>query len=362
MIGKIKTLNFKSLFFIGNVSLIFNSFIFNNYIFIGIFLLSFFISSKLSIVGLKKIKKFNIYQNIREEGPSFHLNKKNTPTMGGLFIVIPFLTLLFIMSIKLFSLKLLLLFFCVFGFFCIGFLDDYLSIKNQKNTGLKSQEKFILQSFITIIFILLALYKDYINPSIIISNNWENYQTIIVILFSFFTIVGLSNSVNLTDGLDGLASGCSAIVFYGLGTEILLKEQQELIIFSILCFAMSGLCFGFLQLNKFPAKLFMGDTGSLSIGAILGSISILTNSFITIFIFSGIFIAESLSVILQVSFFKITKKLYKRGQRLFLMAPLHHHFELMGYEEEKIVENFWKINILLVILGIVFKVTLQDLL
>ena len=183
-------------------------------------------------------------------------------------------------------------------------------------------------------------------------------MNIFILPISFFVLVGISNSVNLTDGLDGLASGCSSLVFYGLGTEILLKSQPDLIIYSILCYSMSGLCLGFLKFNKYPAKIFMGDTGSLSIGAILGCISILTNSFFTLFIISGIFIIESLSVILQVSFFKITKKLFHKGKRVFLMAPLHHHFELKGIKEQKIVENFWKINILLVILGIVLKINL----
>ena len=168
----------------------------------------------------------------------------------------------------------------------------------------------------------------------------------------------MSNSVNLSDGLDGLAAGCSAIAFYGLGTEILMKEQQELFVFSILCYSMSGICLGFLKYNSYPAKIFMGDTGSLSIGAILASIAILTNSIFTLSIFSGIFIIESLSVMIQVGFFKITKKLFHRGKRIFLMAPLHHHFELQGVKEQKIVENFWKINILLVILGIVLKINL----
>jgi len=162
----------------------------------------------------------------------------------------------------------------------------------------------------------------------------------------------------LTDGLDGLAAGCSGTVFYGLGTEILMKQQQELFVFSILCYSMSGICLGFLNYNSYPAKIFMGDTGSLSIGAILSSIALLTDSVITLSIFSGIFIIESLSVMIQVGYFKITKKLFHRGKRIFLMAPIHHHFELKGIKEQKIVENFWKINILLVILGIVLKINL----
>ncbi len=186
-------------------------------------------------------------------------------------------------------------------------------------------------------------------------------MNIFILPISFLLLVGISNSVNLTDGLDGLAAGCSGIVFYGLGTEILMKEQQELIVFSVLCFSMSGICLGFLKYNCYPAKIFMGDTGSLSIGAILGSIALLTNSVFTLSIFSGIFIIESFSVMIQVGFFKITKKLFHSGKRIFLMAPLHHHFELKGVEEQKIVENFWKINILLVILGIVLKLIFKNL-
>ena len=243
-------------------------------------------------------------------------------------------------------------------FFLIGFLDDYLSIKKEENTGLKSKEKFILQSIIAIIFIFFAYEQNLINPLITVSESWDINTNIFIFPISFLVLVGMSNSVNLTDGLDGLATGCSAIVFYGLGTEILMKGQQELIIFSLLCYSMCGICLGFLKYNCYPAKIFMGDTGSLTIGAILGSIALLTNSIFTLSIFSGLFIIESLSVIIQVSYFKITKKLFYEGKRIFLMAPLHHHFELKGVKEQKIVENFWKINIMLVILGIVLKINL----
>ena len=174
-----------------------------------------------------------------------------------------------------------------------------------------------------------------------------------VIPISIITIIALSNSVNLTDGLDGLAAGCSSIVFCGLGTEIILRNDENYLIFSLLSFCMAGLCLGFLRHNKYPAKIFMGDTGSLTIGAIIGVICVVTNSFCTTFIISGIFVIEALSVILQVSYFKITKKFFKKGKRLFLMTPIHHHFELQGLKEEKIVEIFWLINIVLVIFSIV---------
>ena len=358
MIGKIKTFNYNSLSVIITLALIVNSYIFSSHIYITTFILFFFISSFATKNGYKTFSELNLFQNIRDEGPSIHFSKIKTPTAGGIFIIIPFLILLLIININFFSIKILLLLFTSTGFFLIGFLDDYLSIKKKRNTGLKSKEKFFLQCLISIIFILIASYNGYINPLITVSNNLEINTKLFIFPISFFTLVGLSNSVNLTDGLDGLASGCSSLVFFGLGTEILLKNQQELIIFSVLCYAMSGLCLGFLKYNKYPAKIFMGDTGSLSIGAILGTICILSNSFFIVFIMSGIYIIESLSVIIQVSFFKITKKIFNNGKRIFLMAPLHHHFELKGIKEEKIVENFWKINTILVIFGIVLKINL----
>jgi len=358
MIGKIKKFNFKSLFILNTFALIVTCYFFNNFIFIGIYTLFFFISLFTTKNGLKVIKKLNLLQRIRTEGPANHFRKSDTPTMGGVFMLIPFLIFLLIITINLGSQKLLLLLITITGFFITGFLDDYLSIKKKENTGLKTKEKFTLQSIFSIIFIFLAYEKNLINPLIIVSESLSINMSIFILPFSFLLLVGISNAVNLTDGLDGLAAGCSGIVFYGLGTEILIKGQQELLVFSILCYSMSGICLGFLKYNSYPAKIFMGDTGSLSIGAILGSIALLTNSVFTLSIFSGIFILESLSVMIQVGFFKISKKLFNKGKRIFLMAPLHHHFELKGVEEQKIVESFWKVNILLVILGIVLKTKL----
>ena len=358
MTGKIKKLSFTSLFVFISFALIVNSYIFNHFILISTFLIFFSISLLLTKYGLRIIKKLKLLQNIREDGPSIHLIKKNTPTMGGIFILTPFFILLLTLAKKLNSPELLLLFFSVFSFFIIGLVDDYLSFTKKESTGLKTNEKFIFQTLIALFFIFIALQNGYINSIIMVSDNWEINSGLMIYPISFITLVGLSNAVNLTDGLDGLASGCSSIVFYGLGTEILLKGREEFIIYSLLCYAMSGLCMGFLKFNKYPAKIFMGDTGSLTIGATLGSISILTNSFFILFIISGIFVVEALSVIIQVGFFKITKRIFKYGKRIFLMAPIHHHFELKGIKEEKIVENFWKINTLLVILGIVLKINL----
>ena len=246
MIGKIKQFNFKSLFILNTFALIVTSYFFNNFIYIGVYILFFFISFFITKNGLKTIKKLNLLQHIRTEGPANHFKKSNTPTMGGIFLIIPFLIFLLVITINLGSPKLLLLLFTIFGFFFTGFLDDYLSIKNRKNTGLKSKEKFILQSIISIIFIFIAYENDLLNPIIKISESWEIDTSIFIFPISFLILVGISNSVNLTDGLDGLAAGCSGIVFYGLGTEILMKEQKELFVFSVLCYSMSGLCLGFL--------------------------------------------------------------------------------------------------------------------
>ncbi len=358
MIGKIKKFNFESLLILNTFALVVTSYFFNNFYLLGVFTLFFSISLFTTKNGLKMIKKLNLLQNIKTGAPANHYKKSDTPTMGGVFMIIPFLIFLLIITIDLGSLKFLLLFMTILGFFITGFLDDYLSIKNKENTGLKTMEKFLLQSIISITFILLAYEKNLIDPLIIISDSLVINMNIFILPISFLVLVGISNSVNLTDGLDGLAAGCSGIVFYGLGTEILMKDQPELFVFSILCYAMSGICLGFLKYNSYPAKIFMGDTGSLSIGAILGSIALLTNSVFTLSIFSGIFILEALSVIIQVGFFKITKKLFHRGKRVFLMTPLHHHFELKGVKEQKIVEIFWKINVLLIILGIVLKINL----
>ncbi|MDC3073395.1 phospho-N-acetylmuramoyl-pentapeptide-transferase [Prochlorococcus sp. AH-716-O13] len=358
MIGKTKALRFTSLFFVILFSLLVISFIFRSFQIITIFLIFSLVSLVITKYGLKINEKLNLLQSIRDDGPSHHLSKKNTPTMGGVFIVSPLLLLLLIVNNRLDSIGISLLLFCTLSFFIIGFFDDYLSIIKKRNIGFKSNEKFILQTCIAIIFILIASKYNYINPSIAISNNWSIDTNILIFPICFFTLVGLSNAVNLTDGLDGLASGCSSIVFFGLGTEIFIKNQPELIIYGLISYAVSGLCIGFLKYNKHPAKIFMGDTGSLTIGATLGSISILTNSLFTLYIISGIFIIEALSVMIQVSYFKITKKIFKSGKRVFLMTPIHHHYELKGIKEEKIVENFWKVNILLVVLGIVLKINL----
>ena len=354
MIGKINKLNFFFLVSIISLSALFGSVYTNNIVIILSFGLSLIASFITCYFGLIISKKLNFLQKIREEGPSAHKKKENTPTLGGLFFIPIFLIIVLFIDIEL-NTK-ILFFMTSLGYFVIGLVDDVLSIKNKKNLGLKGKDKLISQIIITLLLILVSAKFNLINSDIRIFENYSIDIKNLIFPISFFTVIGMSNAVNLTDGLDGLVAGCSSIVFCGLGTEIILSNNKY-ISFSILCFSMAGLCSGFLKFNKYPAKIFMGDTGSLSIGAIIGLICIYTNNFFTVFIISGIFIIETCSVMLQVLFFKITKKFSGEGKRLFLMSPIHHHFELKGIPEKKIVDYFWKTNILLVIFSIVLKIS-----
>jgi len=352
MIGKINIFKYNFLIIIISFITLINSIYINNFYIFTFFIFSIISATLTTKYGIKFIKKYNFLQTIRTEGPTSHLIKGKTPTMGGLFIIPIFFLILSGVSIFSFKIKLALLV-TIFGFFLIGFIDDYLGIRNKTNFGLNSKEKIILQIIFSSFLIIFLFKNNLLNYELNLVNNLTIDLGNFIIPISILTIVALSNSVNLTDGLDGLAAGCSSIVFCGLGTEILLSNDKNYLMFSLLSFCMSGLCLGFLKHNKHPAKIFMGDTGSLTIGAIIGAICVITNSFFTTFIISGIFVIEALSVILQVSYFKITKKFFKRGKRLFLMTPIHHHFELLGIKEKKIVEIFWLINTLLAIFSIV---------
>ena len=355
MIGKIKKLNFKTLVCLISITILIGSFHINNFYILFLFILSFSASVISTNKGISLFKKFNLIQNIQKEVLLQHENKKTTPTMGGIFIIPFFLLTILIIDFPSVTLK-ITLFLSVIGYFLIGFIDDFLSIKNKTNLGLNSRNKFILQAIIAILFIFSITENRVLNFDITLLNEADYYQSILIGII-FLTIVGFSNAVNLTDGLDGLATGCSAITFCGLGTEILLRNDESLIVYVMLCYCLSGICLGFLKYNKYPAKIFLGDTGSLSLGAILGFIAVLTNSFYTTILLSFIFIIETSSVILQVSYFKLTKKLFNKGERLFLMTPLHHHYELKGFKEEQIVDTFLKINIICMFLVIVLKIS-----
>ncbi len=324
----------------------------NTYLLIP-FLLSTVISLLITYLGIPQLKAIKIKQIIRKEGPRNHIIKEGTPTMGGIFIIPIGLIIGNISNINkegymiVFTLSLLTIFFMF-----IGLIDDFLSLKRKTNTGLSPNGKIILQVLISFFFIIISISNGWITQDILITNKMINLQYLIIPL-SVFVLLAESNSTNLTDGLDGLLSGCSVLIFTGFAIHLVQDNQNIHTSIARLCITMAGTCIGFLFLNKNPAKIFMGDSGSLAIGACLGGIALISNSLWTLLIMGGIFAAESISVICQVSLFKLTKKIKGEGYRLFLMTPIHHHFELQGLNEEKIVRNFWLVTLCLVIMNLI---------
>ncbi len=319
-----------------------------------IFIITTVITAVVTSFGIPKLKKIKIKQIIREEGPKNHLFKKGTPTMGGIFFIPIGIIITNILYFKNLDYKVILtLSFLIIFFMLIGFVDDLLSLKKQFNTGLTSNQKFTLQLFVSIIFISFCALNNYIDSSIEIGNKIINIGNLIYPL-GIFVLLAESNSTNLTDGLDGLLSGCSALIFTGLAINILTENQSNNQTLAPLCIIMAGTCMGFLFLNKYPAKIFMGDSGSLAIGASLGGIALITNNLWSLFIMGGMLAVESISVIIQVSFFKISKRLKGKGHKIFLMTPIHHHFELKGNNETFIVKSFWLITLLLIIISLIF--------
>ena len=319
---------------------------------------SFLLTTILVKYGISIFKKFKLNQIIRDDGPKEHLNKLGTPTMGGIFII-PIGILvgnMFSLNLanydQLFNISLL-----TFGYMIIGSIDDFKSLFNKKSTGLNAKSKLILQIIIGFIFVKWGLSQNLITTDVALFHKVSFSIGYLIWPLSIFVLLAESNASNLTDGLDGLASGCASLVFTGLAFQLVLREGDESIAIANFCMAMAGSLLGFLIYNKNPAKIFMGDTGSLSIGAALGGIALITNSLWALLIMGGVFLAESLSVILQVSIFKTTKMITGKGKRFFLMAPIHHHFELKGMKEKNIVKNFWIITMVLICLGSVMRST-----
>ncbi len=318
------------------------------------FLLTTGISSIFTFLNIPALKKIKIKQIIRKEGPKNHFLKQGTPTMGGIFFIPIGIIIANILYFNKDNYKIILtLSFLIMCFMFIGLIDDFLSLKKQLNTGLKSNQKIILQSFISLIFIIICASNNLIPQNIQVANKIINIGKLIYPL-GIFVLLAESNSTNLTDGLDGLLSGCSVLIFTGLAITILIENPNNNLTLAPLCIVMAGACMGFLFLNNYPAKIFMGDSGSLAIGAALGGIALLSDNLWSLLIMGGILAAESISVIIQVSIFKISKRLKGKGHKLFLMTPLHHHFELKGNNEIVIVGSFWLVTLLLVIINLIF--------
>ena len=316
------------------------------------------------IIGPAMIRKLSVYkigQTVRDDGPQSHLVKAGTPTMGGALILVAILisTLLWADLGNRYVWVVL----CVlFSFGVIGWVDDYKKLIKRNPKGLRARYKYLWQSVIALI-VVVYLYqtssqveREFIVP--VFKNIVIPLGIIAYVILGYFVIVGSSNAVNLTDGLDGLAilptvmvGGALGIFAYASGhvnfSQYLsipyIPGAGELVVF---CAALVGAGLGFLWFNTYPAQVFMGDVGALSLGAALGVVAVIVRQELVLFVMGGVFVVETVSVILQVASFKLT------GRRIFRMAPLHHHFELKGWPEPRVIVRFWIITVILVLVGL----------
>ncbi len=322
-------------------------------------LTAFFICFLLGPWMIRKLSMMQVGQYIRDDGPKSHFDKAGTPTMGGTLIILS-LTAAILLWSDLTNYYVWIVLFVIIGYGTIGFIDDYLMQVKKRSMGLTVRKKLILQVLVALITGILV----YLTPDFSTEVTIPFFKKIQpdfgwgYIIFATFVIVGASNAVNLTDGLDGLAIGpviiaaATYMIFAYVSGHIKISEYLQLNYvpgageLTIFCGALAGAGLGFLWFNSYPAQIFMGDVGSLSLGAFLGTIAVITKQEILLALVGGLFVIEALSVIFQVGFFKMTS-----GKRIFRMAPLHHHFELKGWPEPKVIVRFWIIAIALALLA-----------
>jgi len=297
--------------------------------------LSIFLFSALLVIAfmplcLKFLRSMRIGQIVRSEGPVSHLSKSGTLTMGGvLFVFVTMIVFTSFSAVNGFTSKICLIIYMTLAFSAIGFLDDFLKFFKKSPYGLKARESILMQIILAIPFLIFAMRLKNLGLNLILLG-----------LFDLIVILAITNSVNLTDGLDGLLTGISIPIFI---FYFLILRSEPISNFSL---AFAGSLLGFLFFNFYPAKIFMGNTGSFAIGGAISAFVILTNTELLFLILGGIFVIEALSVIIQVFYFKYTKRKYGVGKRIFLMSPLHHHFELQGLPEPLIVVRIWIIQLL----------------
>lgn len=317
------------------------------YLLVGfIMLLAFIATAVMTNCLIPVLRKKKAGQNIREEGPKSHFAKAGTPSMGGLAIIAGAMLIFIVMlwSNKSFGTQFLAITAGFIGFGLIGFTDDYAKLMRKQNLGLRAWQKLLLQIVISVgIAWYTANYS--ITGTVVYIPFFGLYADfgIWYIPFITFTIVAMSNAVNLTDGLDGLAGGVTAIVslFFAIAAATYMFEVPM-----YFCAALCGACLGFLVYNRHPAKIFMGDTGSMALGGGLAAAAIVMNMTLMLPIVGFVYVAEALSVIIQVASFKTT------GKRVFKMAPLHHHFELCGMKETAVVALFWAASLVFAVIGL----------
>ena len=306
-------------------------------------MIGFLIVIILGPIFIPMLARFKFGQTVRDEGPQSHLAKNGTPTMGGVMMIVAIL--ITGLTRATISKGLIVGLICIVGFGIVGFLDDFIKIKMKRSLGLKAYQKIILQFALAL---YIAYYQYSASPSatqlVIPFTNHIINLGIWYIPFMMIFIIGTVNAVNLTDGLDGLASGVTLIVscFFVLFAVSISNSDV-----AILAAATAGACLGFLGFNSYPAKVFMGDTGSMALGGAVVAFATLTNSPLIIIIVGFIYLAEALSVMIQVTYFKLTN-----GKRIFKMAPLHHHFEQCGWPETRVVFVFWIVTVVLCWIGV----------
>jgi len=306
-------------------------------------MIGFLIVVILGPIFIPMLARFKFGQTVRDEGPQSHLAKNGTPTMGGVMMIVAIL--ITGLTRATISKGLIVGLICIVGFGFVGFLDDFIKIKMKRSLGLKAYQKIILQFALAL---YIAYYQYSASPSatqlVIPFTNHIINLGIWYIPFMMIFIIGTVNAVNLTDGLDGLASGVTLIVscFFVLFAVSISNSDV-----AILAAATAGACLGFLGFNSYPAKVFMGDTGSMALGGAVVAFATLTNSPLIIIIVGFIYLAEALSVMIQVTYFKLTN-----GKRIFKMAPLHHHFEQCGWPETRVVFVFWIVTVVLCWIGV----------
>ena len=306
-------------------------------------IIGFLIVVILGPIFIPMLAKFKFGQTVRDDGAQTHLQKNGTPTMGGVIMIIAIL-ITGLTRAKI-DKDLLVGLICITGFGFVGFLDDFIKIKMKRSLGLKAYQKIILQ-FALALFV--SYYQYSASPSatqimIPFTDYIINLGPLYVPIM-MFVIIGTVNAVNLTDGLDGLASGITLIVSIFFMLLAISVGNSDV---AILAAATGGACLGFLGFNSYPAKVFMGDTGSMALGGAVVSFAVLTNSVLLIPIVGGIYFAEAISVIIQVTSFRLT------GKRVFKMAPIHHHFEQCGWPETRVVFVFWIATVVLAWIGII---------
>ncbi|RIY34126.1 phospho-N-acetylmuramoyl-pentapeptide-transferase [Psittacicella hinzii] len=331
---------------------------------LGAFIVSFLICLIAGPYLIKALHKLKYGQSIRLDGPETHLKKQGTPTMGGVMII-----LAVVVSVLLFaplnSLNLWLSLFVFIGFGAVGFVDDYLKIKRKNSDGLSAKQKYLALSLVSLIPIFILYFGTDREINYILNIplfSWQPYIGFLFIPLAYFTVVGASNAVNLTDGLDGLAIIPTLFCAVGFGLislqlglidSFMLQESFDTLSLTVLCSALAGACIGFFVFNCYPAQIFMGDVGSLALGGLLGFLAVLVRQEILLVIMGGVFVVECLSSAIQMLWFKYTKRKYGEGRRVFLMAPLHHHYEKKGYAETKVIARFWVAAFLLLLTSLV---------